>query len=124
MEYAVPGICNRTVAVSSGYLTIVFAVASAAPAKNPEMDSSIVVVVVVVVGVVVAAVATLITLPPDIQFELFSAVVDAIDTAGRVVIVVDAAVDGVAIPEVRSGATANVRRKPDRDIPFEFWRIV
>jgi len=108
MEYAVPGICNRTVAVSSGYLTIVFAVASAAPAKNPETDSSIV----VVVDVVVVAAAVVIA-PPDIQFEVFNAVVDAI-----------AAVDEVAIPEVRNGATTNARRKPDRDIPFEFWRIV
>lgn len=40
IEYAVPGICSRTVAVSSGYLTAVLVTVRAAPEMAPEIDSS------------------------------------------------------------------------------------
>lgn len=47
------GICNRTVAVSKGYLTTVLVTVNAAPAKNPETDSCCVFFEVAIMFVVV-----------------------------------------------------------------------
>lgn len=109
----VSGICNRTVAVSSGYFTNVLVVDKAAPATKPEMDSSKAVMDVVAAEVVALVGAS--KLVPSMALLVVVVAVLVVVDIFEVVVAAKAADDDA---EASRGAANIDLRKFVRDQPW------